>query len=455
MARAAARVLDASVVLIDRSGAVLAVAGASPDQEKKLLEGGEAISVVELRVAEAPVGELRYRTKTPPDPAIARMVTTLLALELERARSPEWESEEVAGAFVAAVLAREVTDRGDIVARAAEVGSDLEKGAGVVIVRAAPRAAQTGKWRERVLTLSMRALRSLAPGALASSDDGEAAAEIAVIVPAEDDERLSRAAAGLARELDQGLPGFHLTIGCSRRAADPVDLYRAGNEARLAVNVGEAEERPLLAFEDTGAYRLLLPAMSEDPGELQRFYAETVEPLVGLRRAVRDRAGRHRRGLPRQRRQRRGDRQTALHPPPHDPLPARAGQGALRPRRLGDRRAREARPRAEGDARARHRLAARAGARAGRRRRQGATRRRRSRAPQSGGRIRTSASRTKTWRAADYTTPDQAPDLSAHPGAGRRGLIASGVAHRVAQWRWVERRWTRRFARGSRAAGRR
>ena len=36
----------------------------------------------------------------------------------------------------------------------------------------------------------------------------------------------------------------------------------------------------MLAFEDTGAYRLLLPAMSEDPGELQRFYAETVEPLV-------------------------------------------------------------------------------------------------------------------------------------------------------------------------------
>ena len=36
----------------------------------------------------------------------------------------------------------------------------------------------------------------------------------------------------------------------------------------------------VLAFEETGAYRLLLSAMSEDPAELQRFYAETVEPLV-------------------------------------------------------------------------------------------------------------------------------------------------------------------------------
>jgi sugar diacid utilization regulator len=280
VARAAARVLDASVALIDRSGAVLAVAGASPDQERKLLAGGERVTTVELRVADSEVGELRYRAATAPDPAMARMVTTLLALELERSRAPEWESEEVAGAFVAAVFGREVTDRGDILARAAEVGADLEKGAGAILVRAAPRAAQTGEWRERVLSLAMRTMRSLAPGALATAEAGELAAEIAVIVPAEDEERLARAAAGLSRELEDALPGFHLTIGASRRVSDPVDLYRAGNEARLAVNVGEAEGWPLLAFEDTGAYRLLLPAMSEDPGELQRFYGETIEPLA-------------------------------------------------------------------------------------------------------------------------------------------------------------------------------
>src|SRR4051794_31509842 len=238
IARAAARVLDASVALIDRSSAVLAVAGASSDQEKKLIAGGEDVARVELRVADSVVGELRYRSQAEPNPAIARMVTTLLALELERARSPEWESEEVAGAFVGAVLAREVTDRGDIVARAAEMGADLEHGAGVLIVRAAPRAAQTGEWRAGGLTPPPGALRSLASGALATAEEGEPAAEIAVIVPAEQDEALGRAAAGLARELDDGLQGFHLTIGHSRRAADPVDLYRAGNEARLAVNVG-------------------------------------------------------------------------------------------------------------------------------------------------------------------------------------------------------------------------
>lgn len=279
VARAAAKVLDASVALIDRSSAVLAVAGAAPDQEEKLLAGGEGVVSVELRVADAAVGELRYRSAGRPDAAIARMVSTLLALELERARSPERASEEAAAGFVRALLGREVTDRGDILARAAELGAELGNGAGVLIVRAAPRAAQSGEWRARVLTISLRALRAAAPGSLACLEDGDVA-EVTAIVPAEDDERLERTAASVERELAEGLHGFHVSVGSSRRAGDPVDLYRAGNEARLAVNVGEAEGRGRLAFEDTGAYRLLLGAMSDDPGELQRFYAETIEPLA-------------------------------------------------------------------------------------------------------------------------------------------------------------------------------
>jgi DNA-binding PucR family transcriptional regulator len=71
-----------------------------------------------------------------------------------------------------------------------------------------------------------------------------------------------------------------VTVSRSRWVSDPVDLYRAGKEALLAVNVADAEGRALLAFEDTGSYRLLLPAMSEDPAELERFYAETVAPLA-------------------------------------------------------------------------------------------------------------------------------------------------------------------------------
>jgi sugar diacid utilization regulator len=283
VARAAGRALGASVALIDRASNVLAVAAASPDEERKLLAGGTGVETVELRVADNAVGELRWRPREEdqPDAALLRMVGTLLGLELERSRSPEWATEEAAGDFVRALLRREITDRGDISARAAELGTDLSDGAGVLIARAVPHVAQSGEWRARVLAIALRAVRAVSRGALAADgeNDGELA-EVVAVVPVGEDHGLARAAETLANELDAGLTGFTLTVSRSRVASDPVDLYRAGQEALLAANVGVAEGATLLAFEDTGAYRLLLPAMSEDPAELERFYSETVEPLV-------------------------------------------------------------------------------------------------------------------------------------------------------------------------------
>ena len=280
VARAAGKALGASVALIDRSSAVLAVAASSSAEESKLLSGSDDVDTLELRVADAVVGELRYRSRGGDVSAtILRMVSTLLALELERARAPEWASDEAAGEFVRTLLDRRVTDRGDILARAGELAAEIHDGGGVVIARAAPRAAQTGDWRARVLVVSLRALRSSSSGAIAElGEDGERAT-VSAIVPASEAVAVERAAKALARELGASLPGFHLTIAHSRWVSDPVDLYRAGQEALLAVNVAEAEGLELLAFEDTGSYRLLLPAMSEDPGELQRFYEETVAPL--------------------------------------------------------------------------------------------------------------------------------------------------------------------------------
>jgi sugar diacid utilization regulator len=283
VARAAGRALDASVALIDRTANVLAVAAASPDEERKLLAGGAGVQTVELRVADAPVGELRWRPRgdDEPDAVLLRMVATLVGLELERSRSPEWATEEAAGDFVRALLERKITDRGDIEARAAELGTDLSGGAGVLIARAVAHVAQTGEWRSRVLAIALRAVRAVSPGALAAEGNQEGeGAEVVAIVPAEDEDRLGRASDALANELEAGLTGFTIGVSQSRVAADAVDLYRAGQEALLAANVGEAEGARVLAFEHTGAYRLLLPAMSEDPAELERFYSETVEPLV-------------------------------------------------------------------------------------------------------------------------------------------------------------------------------
>jgi hypothetical protein len=281
VARAAAQALSASVALIDRSSAVLAVAATSSAEESKLLAGGDGVESVELRVADRPVGEMRFRARkgAAPQTAVARMVSALLALEVERSRSPEWASDEAASELVRALLERRVTDRGDIVARAAEVGAKLDAGAGVLIARAHPHVAQDGDWRGRLLLVALRTLRAQAQGTIARMGDDEPA-QVSAILPAADAAPLARAASALQRELFESLGGFSVTVAHSRWTQDPVDLYRAGKEALLAANVAEAEGREVLAFEDTGSYRLLLPAMSEDPGELERFYEETVAPLA-------------------------------------------------------------------------------------------------------------------------------------------------------------------------------
>src|SRR5947209_11618573 len=77
--RAAARALDASLILIDRSGAVLAVAARSPADERSLMRGGEDSRTVELRVSETPVGQLRMRTRErAPEDSLIRLITTLI-----------------------------------------------------------------------------------------------------------------------------------------------------------------------------------------------------------------------------------------------------------------------------------------------------------------------------------------------------------------------------------------
>jgi DNA-binding PucR family transcriptional regulator len=81
--------------------------------------------------------------------------------------------------------------------------------------------------------------------------------------------------------MEAALPGYTLALGRSRIAGDPGELPRAAGEALLAANVAQGSPGACsLAFDETGAYRLLLPAMSENPEELQRFFAETVEPLA-------------------------------------------------------------------------------------------------------------------------------------------------------------------------------
>jgi sugar diacid utilization regulator len=285
VARAASRALEASVIVLDAGSSVLAVACASPEDERAVMAGEAGTETVELRVAESEVGRLRYRPRGEQPPgALLRLVANLIGLELERSRAPERATEAAVGDFLQDLLARRVTDRENIVARAAELGCDLAAGATAVVVRARPQGPEEGDWRARVLTLAERGARAIERGSLAAlaeagwSRHGER--ELVILVPGADQGTGRRAVTAVLHELEASLPGFAVTVARSRHTAEPADIHRAGAEALLAANVAEARGLAELSFEETGAYRLLLPAMAEDPRELQGFFEETVAPLV-------------------------------------------------------------------------------------------------------------------------------------------------------------------------------
>ena len=286
--RAASRALGASLVLIDRSSSVLAVAARSSADERALMTTAAGVETHDLRVGDTAVGRLRLRARGgPPPTALLQVVLTLIASEVERVRAPDRASEAAQTAFVRALIERTVTDRGDIVARGEELGIHLADGGAVVVVRAHHFAPAEENWRARALSATERAARAVAPGSLAAPLEGGGTGQVVALLSATEETVARRAADAIARELGATLPGFTFAVGHSRVAHDAVDLHRAGHEALLAANVAEAQApaddpapAAVLSFEDTGSYRLLLPAMSEDRGELERFCAETIGPLV-------------------------------------------------------------------------------------------------------------------------------------------------------------------------------
>jgi sugar diacid utilization regulator len=286
VARAASRALDSSVIVLDPGSSVLAVACASPEDERAVMAGEAGTETVELRVADAEVGRLRYRPRgaEAPPGALLRLVGNLIGLELERSRAPERATEAAVGDFIQDLLARRITDRENIVARATELGCDIAGGATAILVRARPQGPEEGDWRARVLTLAERGARAIERGALAALAEPGAPVrserELVILVPHGDPAIGRRAAAAVLSELESNLPGFVVTVARSRHTSEPADIHRAGAEALLAANVAEARGLEELSFEETGSYRLLLPAMAEDPRELQGFYEETVAKLA-------------------------------------------------------------------------------------------------------------------------------------------------------------------------------
>jgi hypothetical protein len=336
-ARAAARALDASLVLVDRAGQVLAVAARSPADERSLM-GDAGTSTSGAAGRRRARGPLRMRLRGPP----ARLAAVVRRSSRRRSSACARPSARRArrSRLPARVLARGFDARGSSAAPR-RIGSSSRGRQQSSSPRARPRRDEDG-WRSRSCHRRARGRGARARSVAALRERAERSARrSSSLVPGRRGGRAGRrraCCASCARRC-RATPS---RVGRSRVARDPLARPRRQRGAARGERRRGRRDRPALAFEETGAYRLLLPAMSEDPAELQRFYAETVEPLVVYDEqyatdlvqtveAFLDADGNV-----------AGTAREALHAPPHDPVPARARARAVGARRRLDRRAREA-----------------------------------------------------------------------------------------------------------------
>ena len=310
-------------------------------------------------MADEVVGRLRLRSRTRGAIPAARLVVarTLLAAELARVRAPERASEEAAAASCARCCAARSPTATTSSRGGRSVGVGLEAGAAVIVARAHPRAPRGGlaaaHARRGRARRPRRGARHWPPWSRPPTPQpGRSRRRSRAAHPRRRRALVERVTGIVARELETSLPALRFAIAA--RASPPIRGPAPRGRRGLARRQrGRGRRRASCSFEETGAYRLLLPSMSEHPAELGRFYSETLETVVAYDEQYgTELVRRSRRSwttTPRRR-----HLQAALHAPPHGALPARAGARADRPRRGLLGRPREALAGAEGDARARH-----------------------------------------------------------------------------------------------------
>lgn len=274
--RALQRAVGASLLVLDRGGGTVAVASRSPAEERALRAGKEPVLSEPLTHGGERVGTVRVLVTASPLPTVWPLLRALLAAELRRIQLPNRPARRAAQALVEALFSASERSNAEIPRRLEELGLDLAGGATVVFARVHLQGTVEEGWEDRLLALFEQALRAGDGDLACAAREGSPGELVGVVGGGE--AAGERAASAALREL----VGFGwAVVGYSRPVRSASDLPRAAAEALLAANVAEGEGvgEPL-GFERTGSYRLLLPAVRENPQELKRFYEETVAPLV-------------------------------------------------------------------------------------------------------------------------------------------------------------------------------
>ncbi len=284
VARALGAALRCSAVVRDPSGATVALVARSA-LEERTLRTRENLDVRELVIGGQVVGSAALAWHDgAPEPPIISIGLGLLAAAIALSHDPAGNDGAELARLLGELLSR---GAGPVPAELLERVTALEPTPvprSVLVVRAQAVTPLDEGWRDALLESVASAAAEAEPRSIVLSIDLQRVGAAPVVVIPGDDAAALRVAEQLVRRLEPQATKVRATVGCSRAVPSVEELARARDEALLAANVAFAGGDALLAFEETGSYRLLLPAMTNDVGELERFYEETVAPLMAYDR---------------------------------------------------------------------------------------------------------------------------------------------------------------------------
>lgn len=230
-----------------------------------VLASGEEVGLVML------MADIDAAAEPPPPvdrSGILRHAALAALAELAVSEAREEAAAELRGGLLEELRAGPL-EAEDVTARAERLGCELLRGAVVLVAE----------------------LETSRPGhaaALVCSEHQGALAEafgerLYAILPARGGDEAPEVTLQMANRLAKRLR-THGPAAVSSFYPDPGELHRAFREAELVLDVISRDQRIGAALEDgiagSGVYRLLFRALISDPGEVRRFYEDTVEPLV-------------------------------------------------------------------------------------------------------------------------------------------------------------------------------
>ena len=244
----------------------LAAAPAEPDRSLPIEAGEETIGwVLALDAAENGLPQLRV------DIGEILRTTALAALADVAVTDAR---DEVATDLRGSLLEELRTGRADpaeTMSRASRLGCDLSHGAVALV-------AEVRSARPRHVSALIAGEHEGALAEPLAAGEGE---RVYALLPARGEEAGARAEAS-AKAIVARLRA-HGPAASSSYCGQPGELDRAIAEAELMLDMIARDDRvadQLTAEIGNGVYRLLFRAMATDPQEVQRFYEETVAPLV-------------------------------------------------------------------------------------------------------------------------------------------------------------------------------